>query len=255
MKRTIFAVMALLVVSNVSAQSTQSDDYRKAIDSLNESQKAILKELQEIRKLLAQQGQARPSADALPIAPVGIGKEPFKGTAAAKVAIIEFSDYQCPFCGRYDKETYPQLIKDYVDTGKVKYVFRDMPLDFHKNAFKAAEASHCAGEQGRYWDMHDRLFANQTSLEAADLVKHAGALQLNASQFQQCLESGRFVNDIKKDIADAGTVGISGTPSFLIGVIQPNGTVKVTKKLVGAKQYAEFKSAIDGLLPSPGGTQ
>jgi protein-disulfide isomerase len=145
----------------------------------------------------------------LPSAPVDIRKEPFKGPAGARVAIIEFSDYQCPFCGKYDKETFPQLVKDYVDTGKVKYVFRDMPLDFHKNAFKAAEAAHCAGEQGRFWEMHDRLFANQTNLTPEDLVKHAAALQLTTGLFQQCLESGRFANDIKKDIAAAGDVGVS----------------------------------------------
>lgn len=244
--RLLTMVAALLFVAGTA--SAQSDDLKRAIDSLNDSQKAILRELQDIHKLLAQQGQARPAADALPSAPVNISKEPSKGAAAAKVAVIEFSDYQCPFCGRYDKDTYPQLIKDYVDTGKVKYVFRDMPLDFHKNAFKAAEASHCAGEQGRFWEMHDRLFANQSNLAPEDLVKHAAALQLDTAAFQQCLDSGRFATDIKKDIVDAGNAGISGTPSFLIGTVQPNGTVKVVKKLVGAKSYDDFKAALDAVL-------
>jgi len=254
MKTARFAatIATVLLAFSVSAQTTETEDFKKAVHSLNETQKAILKELQDIKKLLAQQGQARPSADALPSAPVDIGKEPFKGPAGARVAIIEFSDYQCPFCGKYDKETFPKLVKDYVDTGKVKYVFRDMPLDFHKNAFKPAEAAHCAGEQGRFWEMHDRLFANQTNLTPEDLVKHAAALQLNTSLFQQCLESARFANDIKKDIAAAGDVGVSGTPSFLIGVVQPDSRVKVMKKLVGAKSYSDFKSAIDSVL-APGG--
>lgn len=244
----------LLILCPLTALGQSSDDFKKSIDSLNETQKAILKELQDIKKLLANPPAARPAADALPSAPIDISKEPFKGAPNAKVAVIEFSDFQCPFCGRYDKDTYPQLIKDYVDTGKVKYVWRDYPLSFHPNAQKAAEAAHCAGEQGKFWDMHDRLFANQQNIAAADLPKHAEALQLNTSMFQQCLDSGRYAADIKKDIDVANSAGISGTPSFLIGVVQPNGTVKITKKLVGAKPYAEFKTAIDSLLSPSGGT-
>ena len=257
MRRSVSLLVALLLAGTLSAQTTQTDDFTKAIDSLNETQKAILKELQDIKKLLANPPAARPAADVLPSAPMDVSKEPFKGAPNAKVAVIEFSDFQCPFCGRYDKDTYPQIVKDYVDTGKVKYVWRDYPLGFHQNAQKAAEAAHCAGEQGKFWEMHDRLFANQQNIAAADLPKHAEALQLNASMFQQCLDSGRYAADIKKDIDVANSAGISGTPSFLIGTVQPNGSVKVTNKLVGAKAYAEFKSAIDKLLspPAGGGTQ
>jgi protein-disulfide isomerase len=249
----ICALAFLLFPLMAAAQTTQSDDLKKSIDSLNDTQKAILKELQDIKKLLANPPAARPAADALPTAPISVTGEPFKGPANAKVAVIEFSDFQCPFCGRYDKDTYPQLLKEYVDTGKIKYVWRDYPLSFHPNAQKAAEAAHCAGEQGKFWDMHDRLFANQQNIAAADLPKHAEALQLNTSMFQQCLDSGRYAADIKKDIDLANSAGISGTPSFLIGTVQPNGSVKVTNKLVGAKPYAEFKSAIDKLLSPPGG--
>ena len=99
--------------------------------------------------------------------------------------------------------------------------------------------------------MHDRLFANQQTIAASDLPKHAEALQLNESMFQQCLESGRYAADIKKSVADANGFGISGTPSFFIGVVQPDGTVKVSKKLVGAKTYSAFKTALDGLLTAP----
>ena len=256
--RSRFAVATCILLLNFSltaaAQSnSQSDDLKKSIDSLNDTQKAILKELQDIKKILANPPAAR-AADALPTTPMDISKEPFKGAANAKVAIIEFSDYQCPFCGKYDKDTYPAILKEYVDTGKVKYVWRDYPLDFHQNAEKAAEAAHCAGEQGKFWEMHDRLFTNQQMISAADLPKHAEALGINTALFQQCLDSGRFAADIKKDIADAGNVGISGTPSFLIGIVQPNGSVTVTRKLVGARPYSDFKSAIDSLLsPSPAG--
>ena len=246
--RAIFALAVFLAAPSSFAQSTASDDLAKAIEGLNETQKAILKELQDIKRVLATQQTARPAADALPSAPIDINKEPFRGTANARVAVIEFSDFECPFCVRFSKETYPQLAKDYVDTGKIKYVWRDYPLGFHKNAQKAAEAAHCAGEQGKFWDMHDHLFANQKNLTTADLPKHADALQLNTAMFQQCVDSGRYAADIRKDMDVAAAAGISGTPSFLIGVVQPNGSVKVTKKLVGAKSFSEFKAAIDSVL-------
>jgi protein-disulfide isomerase len=256
MKRiAVLFALALGSASLAWSQTITAEDLKKTIDSFNESQKAILKELQSIHQLLATQQAARPAADVLPNAPIDISKEQFKGAPYAKVAVIEFSDFQCPFCGKYDKDTYPQLLKDYVDTGKIKYVWRDYPLDFHQNAQKAAEAARCAGDQGKFWEMHDRLFANQQTIAATDLPKHAEALQLNASMFQQCLDSGRYAADIKKAVADANGFGISGTPSFFIGVVQPNGTVKVSKKLVGAKAYTEFKTAIDGLLnPTPSGS-
>lgn len=256
-KASILGVALAFVMSSGSfGQTSSNGDLTKAIEALNESQKAILKELQEIRKLLATQQQPRPAADTLPKDPMNIAKEPFKGAANAKIAVIEFSDFQCPFCGRYDKETYPQLEKEYIETGKIKYVWRDYPLDFHKQAFKAAEAAHCAGEQGKFWDMHDHLFENQKNLALEELPKYAESLKLNKTLFQQCLDSGRYAEDIKKDMTEAGNAGISGTPSFLIGLVQPNGTVKVTKKLVGAKPYAEFKAAIDSLMaPAPAGTQ
>jgi protein-disulfide isomerase len=232
-------------------QTPNADEQmRKDIEALKEGQQAIQKDLAEIKRLL----QSRPAAaaDALPKDPISIASEPFKGGSTAKVAVIEFSDYQCPFCGRYTKEVLPQLRSEYVDTGKIKYVFRDMPLSFHKNALKAAEAAHCAGAQGKFWEMHDALFANQSALDPEQLATHAKAVGVDDAQFQQCLASGKFAADINKDVADAGAAGITGTPTFLVGVIQPgDGRVKVVKKLVGAKPYAEFKAAIDGLLATP----
>jgi protein-disulfide isomerase len=210
--------------------------------------KAIRQELAEIKKLIS---QPRPAADVLPKDPINISKEPLRGHRNAKVALIEYSDYQCPFCSRFVKDTYPQLDTEYIKTGKLQYVFRDLPLDFHKQAFKAAEATHCAGEQGKFWEMHDHLFANQKALTPEDLGKHAGTLGLNTSSFQACLESGRYAADIRKDIAEANSSGATGTPTFLLGTVNRDGTVKVTKKLVGAKPYAEFKAAIDSLLASP----
>jgi protein-disulfide isomerase len=243
------AVLIWLAPSVGRGQTSATDDQtRRDIETLKEGQKAIQKDLEEIKRLL--QGlQGRAAADALPREPISIAEEPTKGDQNARIALIEFSDYQCPFCGRYTKEVLPQLEDEYVKTGKVKYVFQDLPLDFHKNAFKAAEAAHCAGEQGKFWEMHDLLFQNQTALAPEQLATHAKSLGLSEAAFQQCLDSGKFAAQIRQDIAEAGTVGITGTPTFFIGLVQPgDGRVKVVKKLVGAKPYAEFKSAFDSLL-------
>jgi protein-disulfide isomerase len=227
------------------AQTTADEQLRKDIDALKEGQKAIQKDIEEIKRLL----QSRPVADALPRDPISIANEPVRGDRAAKVAVIEYSDFQCPFCGRYAKETFPQVEADYVATGKVKYVFHDLPLEFHKYAFKAAEAAHCAGEQGKFWEMHGVLFQNQAALAPEQLPGYAKGLGLREAAFQQCLDSGKFAAAIKDDISEAGKVGISGTPTFLVGIVQPgDGRVKVVKKLVGAKAYSDFKAALDGAL-------
>jgi protein-disulfide isomerase len=247
------SAVALGVVLGVSsrspAQTSAADEQmKKDIEALKAGQQAIQNDLAEIKRLL----QSRPvAADALPKDPIAIASEPFKGNGTAKVALIEFSDYQCPFCSRYSRDTLPQIASDYVDTGKIKYVFRDLPLSFHKQAFKAAEAAHCAGAQDKFWEMHDLLFQNQTALAPEQLVAHGKTLGLNETAFQECLDTGKFAADINKDIADAGAAGITGTPAFLLGVIQPDGRVKVVKKLSGAKPFAEFKAAIDSALGAP----
>ena len=244
-------LLICIAVASLPIAAQQSDDLQKQINQLNETNKAILKELQEIRKVLETQRapqQPQPVVEVLPPDPIDVTRDPFRGAANAKVAVIEYSDFQCPFCGRYEKDAYTQITKDYVDTGKLKYVWRDYPLDMHPFAMKAAIAANCAGVQGKFWEMHDRLFANQQELAPADLSKHAEALGLNLGQFQTCLDSGRFDADIKADMAEAAKASINGTPSFLIGVVQPNGSVKITKKLVGARPYADFKAAIDSAI-------
>ena len=144
----------------------------------------------------------------------------------------------------------PEIEKEYIATGKVKYVLLDYPLPFHKNASKAAEAAHCAGEQGKYWEMHDQLFTNQNALEPKDLSEYAKKIELDVSKFQQCLDSGKYAEAIKKEVAEGQKAGVSGVPAFLMGLTDPNNpkTLKATKKLVGAQPYAKFKETIDSLL-------
>ena len=146
----------------------------------------------------------------------------------------------------------PQIESEYIKTGKLKYVARDFPLEsIHKEAFKAAEAAHCAGDQGQYWEMHTRLFANQRALGTKDLPQHAQALGRNVPRFQQCFDSGKHAARIRKDLEDGQKAGVTGTPAFFLGVTVPNDpTVKVIRVLKGAQPYTSFKDAIDSLLSS-----
>ena len=171
-------------------------------------------------------------------AQVSVDDDAVLGKSDAPVTMIEFTDYQCPFCERHFTQTYPQIKKDYVDTGKVKLVVRDFPLSFHENAQKAAEAAECAGEQNKYWEMHDKLFQNQQALDVASLKTYAQQIGLNTAKFNSCLDSGQMASEIRKDMTDGQSYGVQGTPAFFI-----NG-----KLVSGAQPYAAFKSAIDAEL-------
>ncbi len=169
---------------------------------------------------------------------VSIDDDAVKGNADAPITIVEFSEFQCPFCKKFFDETYLQIVKDYVDTGKVKYVFRDFPLEFHPNAQKAAEAAECAGEQGKYWEMHDALFTNQDKLDIVSLKSYAKELKLNTVKFDACLDNGDMAEEVKKDAVDGQSYGVSGTPAFFI-----NG-----KLISGAMPYSAFVTEIEAAL-------
>lgn len=135
----------------------------------------------------------------------------------------------------------------------MRYVFRDLPLEsIHPHAFKAAEAAHCAGEQGKYWEMHDQLFQNQRALGPNALPAHAQAVGLDGAKFAQCLQEGKYAAEVRRDMAEAVAAGINGTPNFVIGIVNPKDPsdprVRVYANIVGAQPYANFKAAIDAAL-------
>ena len=172
-----------------------------------------------------------------------------KGASAATIAIVEFSDFECPFCGRHASSVYRDLLEKFVNTGRVRYHFRNLPLDqIHPNARKAAEAAECAGEQGRFWEFHDALFANQKTLTVPDLNNHARSLGLHVSSFESCLSQGRMAAKVAADIAEAKQLGLTGTPAFLIGEIGKDGAVTGTRKVIGSQPYAVFEGVLNELL-------
>jgi len=238
----------------LAQQQVQPDEnlkeLREDVRSLKEGMTAVQGELQEIKKLLSKQPAAATANEAPREILLDLGGAPSKGDAGARLVLVEYSDYQCPFCSRYVRDTLPLIERDYIKTGKIKYVFRDFPLEsIHPNALVASEAAACAGEQGKYWEMHDRLFGNQGALAAADMAAHARAVGVNQPNFQQCLAGGRHKEPIRKGMAEAISLGVSGTPTFFIGLASPDSSkVKVLRVLKGAGSYVNFKEVLDGAL-------
>jgi protein-disulfide isomerase len=168
---------------------------------------------------------------------------PTLGNSNAKVTVVEFSDFQCPFCERFYSQTMPQIKTDYIDTGKVKLVFKTFPLTgLHPNAQKAAEASLCANEQGKFWEYHNTLFDKQSIWSSTDGVtafkQYASDLKLDTAKFNSCLDTGKYASAVAADVKDGQNAGISGTPSFVI-----NGQL-----VVGAQPFSAFQSVIDQQL-------
>jgi protein-disulfide isomerase len=173
-----------------------------------------------------------------------------RGDKRAKVAIIEYSDFQCPFCGAFARGTLRNIEKKYVDEGRVLLAFRHNPLDsIHPLAIKAAEAAECAGQQGKFWEMHDSLFGSQSTLDEDSLRQRATTLHLNTSRFNECL-SGEAAEKVQREQMSAAALGLSGTPTFLIGRVQSNGLVRVTRVIAGASSIQEFTRTLDDLLNS-----
>jgi protein-disulfide isomerase len=205
---------------------------------------------------------AQPTATAPAIVAASVDDDPAWGPEDAPVTIIEFSDFECPYCDRFFSETYPQIKQDY--EGQIRFVYRDFPLSsIHPWAQKAAEAGECANEQGKFWEYHDVVFQSQTNINdsyqtaaqsgdasaglaaAVDALKGlAPGVGLDSTAFDQCLDSGKYTAEVQKDYQDGLSYGVTGTPAFFI-----NGVA-----VIGAQPYANFKAVIDAALQEAGGS-
>lgn len=244
----LLGVLLLWAPQPAAAQPDDLNALRREIEALKESQRALRQEIKEMKELLREQQTPalRDGSDVF----IAVGGHPFKGHPHARVTLVEFSDYQCPFCARHAREAFPQLEREYINTGKVKYVFRDFPIvSIHKDAFKAAEAAHCARDRGKFWEMHDRLFAHQAALGPKDLLLHAQTLGLDPQEFQRCVDSGKFAATIRQGLADGQRAGVRGTPTFFLGLTDANDArIRTVRMIRGAQSYATFRDAIEALL-------
>ena len=216
-----------------------------------EQGEAILAELRDIHRELAAQHAKPALADDPPRATVRLADVTTHvlGAANAPVTVVEFTDYQCPFCKRFHDRTWPDIRKNYVDTGKVRFVVRDLPLSFHDHALPAAIAARCAGEQGKYWPARDRLFGAQDALTAEAVRKAVLGIGVEAAAYDACLKRPGWREAIQVDVAEAERIGITGTPGFLVA--RRSGGQLEGVLVLGAQPYAVFSSRIDALLAEP----
>ncbi len=226
------AAPAALGQANETITRTQADD--------------ILKELRLIRQLLERQQvpQAPPKPAAVSVAiPF---TDPVLGKKDAPITVVEYTDYQCTFCQRFHVATFPDLKKNFIDTGKVRFYSRDMPLDFHQNAMKAAVAARCAGDQNQFWTLRDLLVANANQLDPASILGYAGKLTMDQAAFKSCLESNKYEPVVKANLEEAARNGLEGTPTFVVGKSTQEGVTGAL--IVGAQPLSVFEREINKLL-------
>jgi len=242
----IVAVGVVAFLGGLFISNSDSGDYITKSD-MEEILSKLESKLDNVQAPTTTQQQAPPPS----IISVSLDDDPVKGNPDASVVIVEFSDFQCPFCSRFYHQTLPLIQENYIDTGKVKLVYRDLPLDsLHPNARPAHIASECADEQGMFWQYHDILFENQaqwnrlgpTDLNSA-LIQYAHSLGLNSTSFESCLGSQTIADEVNADYLQGISYGATGTPTFFIGN-EDDGFIK----LVGAQPYAVFQQVIDSQL-------
>ncbi|MGI0003088.1 MAG: DsbA family protein [Nitrosopumilaceae archaeon] len=212
-------------------------------------QPLVIQENPQSKNTTPQPTQTQPTEETRTF--VSLSDDPVKGNPNALVTIVEFSDFQCPFCARFFAQTLPQIQQDYIDSGKVKLVYRDFPLEsIHVNARAASIAAECADDQGTFWQYHNKLFEGQTQwarLSASDAAntfkQYAIELGLNTDNFNSCFNSPKYLDEVNEDFQNGANYGVTGTPAFFIGN-DKDGYVM----LIGAKPYSAFQQVIDNEL-------
>jgi len=223
---------------------------KQELESMRATQASLQEEMRQLRALLQKMAApAAPGVAPLAGAEVSLEGAQIKGAAQARVVFVEYSDFQCPFCASYAANSYPQITRDYVDSGRVRYAFVNFPIEsLHPAAFNEHVAAGCAADQGRFWEMHDRLFANPRENDAKALARHAAGLGIDATKFRSCLERGSHAAEVRRTVGTVNALGIVGTPTFVIGRVEADGKVRVVKVISGAKPYSVFKEALDSVL-------
>ncbi len=242
-----FACLAALALTLAAADNPKKKD--AANDGITRAQAdEILDELRQIRQLLERQAEAaKPAGPPAPTrARLHMEGAPMLGSKDAPITMVEFSDYQCPFCQRFHLQVYNEIKKDFIDTGKVRFYSRDLPIDqLHPNATRAAQAARCAGDQGQFWAMRDTMSAHPDNLDLNSLVADASALKINPETFRTCVESGKYKEAVKSDLLEAMKIGADGTPSFVVGKSTPDGVDG--ELIVGAQPYSLFQAKFKSL--------
>jgi protein-disulfide isomerase len=250
--KVLLAVLSTTIIFG-QPRSDEVISLRKEVDSLQIEQRQLKKEIELIKSMLLGK-QVKPDAEPLRGVVIETAGAASLGPVGAKVVLIEFSDFQCPFCARYARDTFGTILKEYVDTGRIQYVFRNFPLmEAHPLAGKAAEAAECARRQGKFWEAHDRLFRNQLDLESALLTRTLAPVGLDESRLRACLDGGEMESRVKNDVTEGMKAGVDATPSFFFGYRDEKDRTKVRalKMLTGAQPAASFSAILEYLLDPP----
>ena len=234
-----------LACSQSSAQSPKDvDGMRKELDALKAQQAEMQKSLDEIRDFLKAATGGRFGAPTLVNSTFDITGSQARGDAKAPVTLIELSDYHCPFCRRHVQQTQPRIYSELVDKGKLRHVFVHYPIaQLHPDAYRSHEAALCANDQGKFWDLHTRLFETplKTVEQLTGLAQSAG---LDATAFRACLDSGKHAKEVQASVERISKLNVNGTPMFLVGR-NTGDKITVAKVIEGAQPFEAFKAAVD----------
>ena len=250
-KKSTFNGLIIGLILAVGVAAFFAGSYTTNLNS-NQVSEEDLDEVIAKLELKILQNQLSTGQPKLPVK-ISADNDPIIGNPDAPITIIEFTDFQCPFCARFHTQTLPLILEEYIEQGKVKLVVRDFPIQsIHPNALPAAVASECANEQGKAKEMHDMLFYNQNEWSKQETVgalslfsQYATEIQLEQETFDSCLTSGKHIDEIRKDLRDGQSYGVTGTPGFFIG----NDQIGYVE-LKGAQPFESFKKVIDAQLNS-----
>ena len=248
-KKSTFDRLIIIIIITIGIAGFFAGSYTSNLNSDQISQEE-LKEVIAKLELKILQNQLPSNQPKIPLK-ISTDNDPIIGNPNAPITIIEFSDFQCPFCAKFHIQTLPKIIDEYIKEGTVKLVFRDFPIQsIHSNALPASLAAECANEQGKFKEMHDKLFDKQNEWNNKNIDnviilfnQYALEIGLEEEKFDSCLRNGKYVEEIQKDLNDGRTYGISGTPGFFIG----NDKIGFVE-LKGAQPFESFKKVIDRQL-------
>ena len=246
------SVLCALFFIPAAAQAEDwiTEEVLKQLSEVRQELKNLQSEIKELKEIIKKQPVAQPSRAANNVnKELSIADTPFLGDNKAKIVVVEFSDYQCPYCRRHFKQTMPELRKNYIETGKIQYHMKQFPLAFHSKAKGASVAALCMGKQNEsaYWQAHESIFNGETSLERDAYLQMARNLKLDITEYKNCLNDKTVASRVDREFFEGESVGVSGTPAFLIGKLQGDKVVQA-RLLAGARPYASFVRVIDQLL-------
>jgi protein-disulfide isomerase len=252
----LLVAVALAAIPMIAPAADATDKWREEILlQLSELRKTQGELKQQVAELRAEAGKARGGKQrketALDLSSASL---PSFGADDAQIAIVEFSDFQCPYCRKHEQDALPALREKYLGGAKVRYFFIDYPLGFHSHAVEAAVAGACAHRQGAFWKMHDLLFDNQGKLGPDLYAKLAGDLGLDLPRFQSCLADAKMKQEISAHTALGDAAGVQGTPAFLVGRLK-RGVLTDTRAISGARPFADFAVVLDQYLSDSQGAQ